>query len=131
MMALDSVSLLLSKEMPVQASTTMSPMLREYVGIGTLGAEKLAAPNTTAAGRQDHKLVQTGWKLDDISRTADSVLSSAARLQKEISLETKYWAEVLAVSERGWSVSRLPHERHTLGVTFGFSEGELEALDTA
>jgi mediator of RNA polymerase II transcription subunit 17 len=53
----------------------------------------------------------------------DSILASASRLEKEIELETRYWQQVLAVSENGWSVCRLPNEKHTLGVRFGFSEG--------
>lgn len=90
--------------------------------MGTLGATKLATSNLSEARLQDNKIVSTGWKFTDIDRTVNSVLTSASRLQKEISLETKYWAEVLAVSDSGWAVSRVPHERHTLGVRYGFSE---------
>ncbi|KAL1871981.1 hypothetical protein VTK73DRAFT_1811 [Phialemonium thermophilum] len=126
LLTLDFVSLLLSKETPVQAGTTLSKELREMVGIGTLGATSLAAPNLTETKIRDNKLVATGRKLLDINKTADTVLSAATRLQNEISLETKYWAEVLAVSDSGWSVSRLPRERHTMGVKFGFSESAPE-----
>lgn len=124
MLTLEFVSLLLSKETPVQASVTLSPALREMVGIGTLGATNLSSSNLSRERVQENKLVATGRKLLDINKTADSILSAASRLQKEISLETKYWAEVRAVSDSGWSVSRVPHEPHTMGVKFGFSECE-------
>lgn len=125
MLTLDFISLLLSKETPVQAGLTLSDVLRSTVGIGTLGADKLAASNMTDEKVQDNKLVATGWKFVEINNTVESLMHSATRLQKEIDLETKYWGEVLAASENGWAVSRLPHERHTLGVKYGFEEAAL------
>lgn len=122
MLALDFVSLLITKENPRPAQDTVSPALRDLVGIGSLGADKLAASNVIPQRLLDNKLVATGWKLTDIDRTVNSVLTSASRLQKEISVETKYWAEVLAVSEKGWAVTRVPNEPETLGVRYGFSE---------
>lgn len=123
-MALDFVSLLLSKETPVQADMTLTPQLRELVGIGTLGATNLSSSNQSRERLQDKKLVATGRKLLDINMAADSILSAASRLQKEISLETKYWAEVRAVSDSGWTVCRMPQDTQTMGVKFGFSECE-------
>lgn len=54
---------------------------------------------------------------------ADSLLKSATRLEQEMERETTYWEKILAVKEQGWSVCRLPREKHTLGVKYGFSEG--------
>ncbi|KAI2632818.1 subunit 17 of mediator complex-domain-containing protein [Xylaria nigripes] len=122
MQALNSISLLLSKEAPVQAGTTLSPALRDLVGIGTLGASKLKEPNVTEAQIHDELSVATGWRVMGITSMADSVLAAAERLEKEIELETKYWADVLAVSDDGWAVCALPQEPHTLGVRFGFAE---------
>ncbi|KAI0967863.1 subunit 17 of mediator complex-domain-containing protein [Xylaria arbuscula] len=122
MLALDSISLLLSKEAPVQAGSTLSPALRDLVGIGTLGASKLREPNTTEAQIQDDLSVVTGWRVMGINNMVDSVLAAAERLEKEIEIETKYWADILAVSDDGWTVCALPQEPHTLGVRFGFAE---------
>lgn len=122
MLALDSISLLLSKENPVQAGTTLSPALRDLVGIGTLGASKLKEPNITEAQIQNDLSVATGWRVMGINSMVDSILAAAERLEKEIELETKYWADVLAVSDDGWTVCALPQEPYTLGVRFGFSE---------
>ncbi|KAI3330639.1 subunit 17 of mediator complex-domain-containing protein [Ustulina deusta] len=126
MLALDSISLLLSKEAPVQAGTTLSPALRDLVGIGTLGASKLKEPNVTEAQIQDDLSVATGWRVMGINDMVDSVLAAAERLEKEIELETKYWADILAVSDDGWTVCALPQEPHTLGVRFGFAESAAE-----
>lgn len=131
MLSVDFISLLLSKELPSQAGATVSPALRDLVGLGTLGADKLAASNIDEARLRDNKLVATGCKFADIDRTVESVLTSASRLQKEISVETRYWAEVLAVSDKGWAVTRVPNEPETLGVRYGFSEAAPDFRNTS
>jgi mediator of RNA polymerase II transcription subunit 17 len=124
MFALDFVSLLISKDQPNQASLSISPFLREHVGMGTLGADKVQASKVTEAQKEDSKRIAKGWKIQNLNKTADSILASATRLEKEIELETAYWKQVLAISENGWAICRLPNEKHTLGVRFGFSEGK-------
>ncbi|KAI5867456.1 subunit 17 of mediator complex-domain-containing protein [Durotheca rogersii] len=126
MLSLDFVSLLLSKETPVQAGTTLSSALRDLVGIGTLGASKLKESNVTDARRQDDLAVAKGWRVMGIDNMVDSIVASAEKLEKEMELETKYWADVLSVSESNWAVCALPQERHTLGVRFGFAESASE-----
>jgi mediator of RNA polymerase II transcription subunit 17 len=42
--------------------------------------------------------------------------------------EAQYWKKAFALKEKGWTVMRMPRERHTLGVKFGFSEGLLYPL---
>lgn len=123
MFALDFVSLLISKDQPNQASLSISPFLRDHVGMGTLGADKVHASRTTDTQKIDNKRIAKGWKIQTLNRTADSILASATRLEKEIGLETAYWKQVLAISENGWAICRLPNEKHTLGVRFGFTEG--------
>ncbi|KAK4239172.1 subunit 17 of mediator complex-domain-containing protein [Achaetomium macrosporum] len=127
LLALDFVSLLLSKENPAQAVATFSPGLRDIVGIGTLGASMLEAPTTLAHSRvPDNKLVAIGKRLMDLNRAADTALAASKRLQREIGFETKYWSEVLAVSEDGWRTFRIPYEPQTMGVKFGFSNAAPE-----
>ena len=41
-----------------------------------------------------------------------------------MNLEARYWEDVLAVKQKGWSVCRYPRERQTLGVRYGFLECE-------
>ncbi|KAH6648771.1 subunit 17 of mediator complex-domain-containing protein [Truncatella angustata] len=126
MLSLDFISLLLSKEMPNQANMTLSPALRDLVGFGVLGASRLHESNLTPARIQDDLTVATGWRLMGTNKMVDSVLEAAERLEKEISLETKYWADVLAVSDNGWTVASLPYEPHSLGVRYGFAESAPE-----
>jgi mediator of RNA polymerase II transcription subunit 17 len=127
MFALDFVSLLLSKENPAQAVATFSPGLRDMVGIGTLGASMLEAPTILAHSRvPDNKLVAIGKRLMDLNKAADTALAASKRLQREIGFETKYWSEVLGVSEAGWQTFRMPYEPQTLGVKFGFSNAAPE-----
>lgn len=124
MISLDFISLLLSKDTPIQASTSLSPSLRELAGMGTLGAEKTQEARITEEQKQENKKIAKGWKASNLSKTVDSILASATRLEKEIGAETKYWEQVLAISESGWAVCRLPQEKHTLGVRFGFLDGQ-------
>lgn len=130
MLALDFISLILTKQDPTQISS-ISPTLRELVGLGVLSVDKLAKPNMTEARLQDTKAVATGWKLADIDRSVDSLLTSASRLQKEMTIEAKYWADVLAVSDKGWTVTHVPNEPQNLGVRYGFSEASSDFRSTS
>lgn len=121
MLTVDFVSLLLSKYEP-RALGTLSSTLRDLVGFGTLGATEIKESNITEARRHDDLTVATGWRIIGVNNMVDSVVAAAEKLEKEMELEAKYWADILAVSENGWSVCALPHEPHTLGVRFGFSE---------
>lgn len=94
------------------------------VPIGTLGMDKINARDTrlTIARRDDNKVIGKGWKIQALDRSVDSILAAATRLEREIDRETKYWEEILAVDQKGWKTCKLPQERHTLGVRFGFFE---------
>ena len=125
-MALDFVSLLLSKETPRQAELSMSPYLKQNAPMGSLGVDKLQEPPPLSeAETRDRDLISRGWKLEGLNSAADSLLQSANKLEKEMEQEVRYWEQVLSVNEKGWSICRLPRERHTLGVRYGFAEGEL------
>ncbi|KJZ72564.1 hypothetical protein HIM_08088 [Hirsutella minnesotensis 3608] len=126
MLTLDSLSLLLSKQNPTTASLTLSQQLREMVGIGTLGADRLDEPNTIEAKTRDLEQVATGWTLLEINKTRDAAEEASALLDREVEIESKYWEDVMAVKKAGWSMCRVPQERHTLGVRFGFSEASPE-----
>lgn len=81
-------------------------------------ATKEAEPEETS-----NDLVGLGWRMRSLTRSATSLLTSAARLQQEMERESAYWQQVLEVKEAGWPVSRLPGDRQALGVRFGFAEG--------
>lgn len=87
--------------------------------------DKLASTLLNETQKQEQRRIARGWKAQDLKKAADSVLASANRLEKEMDLEIKYWEQILAVSEDGWPMCRMPDERHVLGVRFGFPECEL------
>lgn len=103
---------------------TLSQGLREMVGIGTMSADKLDDSNVTPAKVKEREEVAVGWTLMEINKTRDAADAASSFLQREIAAEGKYWEEIVAVQKSGWSISKVPQERHSLGVRFGFSEGK-------
>lgn len=115
------MSLLLSKEAP-RAEASISPFLKSAVPTGSLDFDRSQASQPTQAQEEQIKTVATGWNLTSLNSAADKLLGAAQRLEKEMEKETKYWNQILSVSQKGWSTCRMPRERHTVGVRFGFSE---------
>ena len=103
----------------------MSPYLKEHIPLGSLAVEISQLPAPTAGQKHDDGLLALGWKMRSLGTTADSLLGSAIKLEAEIEKETIYWEEVLEVKRKGWPICRLPNERSTLGVRYGFGEGVL------
>lgn len=121
-MALDFISLLLSKDAPKQADQTMSPHLKQFVKPATLGMDMWQnMPVDKEIQDTDHAIAR-GYRMDSLQTCATSLLDAASRLEKTVRRETRYWENVLSVSERGWSICRMPREKHNLGVRFGFLE---------
>ncbi|KAF9890475.1 RNA polymerase II mediator complex subunit [Aspergillus nanangensis] len=122
MFALDFVSLLLSKQQPRQAETSMSAFLKQTAPLGSLDAEVVHPPPKPESAAVDTKTVSRGWRLQNFNAGANRLLDAATRLETEVASETRYWNEVLAVKEKGWKVCRLPRDRQALGVQYGFME---------
>ncbi|KAJ6153564.1 hypothetical protein N7470_006523 [Penicillium chermesinum] len=114
MFALDFVSLLLSKHAPRQAETSMSPFLKQVAPLGSLNGE-VAALNDIAT-------VSRGWRIQNFNSASSKLLDAASRLDSEVTAESRYWNEVLAVKAKGWKICRLPQNRQALGVQYGFLE---------
>lgn len=127
--ALDFISLLISQNAPVQAQQTLSPYIKSALPLGVLGADIVQESQKTDTEKHDESLVAVGLKLQSLNSTADYLLKSATRLEQEIELETNYWEQVLAVKDHGWSLCRLPNEKHTLGVKYGFGEAYSDFRD--
>lgn len=129
--ALDFTSLILSGQVPKQqVESTISPFLKQMIPLATLGAEVGQAPSMTERIKGDSELVSTGWKLQSLSKAADSLLKSASRLEEDMVLEAKYWEDVISIKSKGWSICRLPRERQTLCVRYGFAEGKFSFPST-
>lgn len=168
MIAVDFVSLLLSKDRPTQALQTLSPIVRDKAGIGTLSAGRIANAAQAARALQsqtggggggggssglsaaevqaldettrfnaqrliEHKTECVGWQLLAMDRASEVLKVGRKRLRAEMRREEKYWSEVLAVRDKGWTLSRMPGQRRVLRVKFGFSESapDLRALSFA
>lgn len=123
--ALDFVSLLLTKHNSRQAEASMSPFLKQNIPLGTLEPQKGRFAGPSAAEKRKIELVSAGWKVESLGSSAEHLLGAASRLQKEAARESKYWEQVSRIRAKGWAVSRVPQERHTLGVRFGFPEASL------
>jgi hypothetical protein len=124
--ALDFISLLLTKYAPKQAETSISPFLKGTLPLASLGAEVVQPAFISEAKRQNEKMASTGWKLQALNSAADSILKSATKLEEEMKQEARYWDQILAIKDKGWVISRMPRERHTLGVRLGFLESPTE-----
>ncbi|KAK1149655.1 RNA polymerase II mediator complex subunit [Aspergillus melleus] len=122
MFALDFVSLLLSKHTPRQSETSMSAYLKQVAPLGSLNSEIVEPPPKPDSVLRDTKTVSRGWRMQNFNSAANKLLDCASRLDSEVTSETKYWNEVLAVKAKGWKVCRLPRERQALGVQYGFME---------
>lgn len=122
MFALDFISLLLSKNAPRQAETSMSPYLKQIAPLGSLNADVVNPPSKSELVTKDISSVSRGWRIQNFNSASSKLLKAAARLETEVASETRYWNEVLAVKDKGWKVCRLPRERQALGVQYGFIE---------
>lgn len=128
-MALDFTSLLLSLRTPGPAGLTMSSTLKENIPMGSLGSEVVQSQKKSSIAKEQDTMLLMGWRMQSLNTAADTLLQSATRLEDEIGKETRYWNQILAVKDRGWSLSRLPREKHTLGVHYGFAEARASFRD--
>ncbi|KAK2075275.1 hypothetical protein P8C59_009415 [Phyllachora maydis] len=77
--ALDFISLLLSKQNPAFARETLSPGLRDLVGIGTLGTTILENPTTLMQERvAEFKEMEMGRRLLDLQSMASNLQAQEA-----------------------------------------------------
>lgn len=123
------MSLVLTKYKVRQAEVTLSPFLKETVPTASLGTEVISQPAYPKSQKQNDEFASMGCKLQSLCSAADTILKSATKLENEMKLEAKYWKQVLSVSEKGWCISRVPKEKQTLGVRFGFLESPAEFRD--
>lgn len=120
--ALDLMSLVVSKENPKAAQVTMGKHVRENIPPGTIGVDMWQRMPVDQAREAQNALLATNVKMEGLQSSADSLLGSAKRMEENVRRETEYWDQVLSISERGWNVCLVPGQQHRLGVRFGFSE---------
>lgn len=118
--SLDFVSLLESAHNSA-GGVTVSEVLKQSVPLGSLGTDMWHRMPEDKPRRAQEELIATSVRLRGLQSSADALVSAAARLKDNAEKETKYWEEILAISDKGWSVSRIRRDSHMLGVHFGFS----------
>jgi mediator of RNA polymerase II transcription subunit 17 len=79
---------------------------------------------------QEHKdkqeIVAKGSRMEALDLAADEILKAARKLEKEVRRETKYWQEIVSVSDKGWPIQRLRQNARYVpfGVRYGLPEGQ-------
>lgn len=71
------------------------------------------------------EVVAKGARMEALDAAADDILKAAKQFEKEVRRETKYWQEIVSVSEKGWPIQRLrQNARHVpFAVRYGAPEG--------
>jgi mediator of RNA polymerase II transcription subunit 17 len=61
-----------------------------------------------------------------LDSATDEILKAAKRLEKEVRRETKYWQEIMSISDKGWPIQRLRQNMRNVpfAVRYGHSEGK-------
>ncbi|KAF1947969.1 hypothetical protein EJ02DRAFT_449434 [Clathrospora elynae] len=136
--ALDLLSLVLSQDTNKRNLSTFSQTFREQglnqgIPFGSFGISK---ENHEFHNRKpeelqriqelEHKqkVVAQGARMEALDSAVDEILQAAKQLEKEVRRQTKYWQEIVAVSDQGWPLQRLrQNARHVpFGVRYGLPE---------
>ncbi|KAH3907560.1 mediator of RNA polymerase II transcription subunit 17 [Parastagonospora nodorum] len=75
------------------------------------------------AHRQE--LVSKGARMEALDRATDDILKAARKLEKEVRRETKYWQEIVSISDKGWPIQRVRQDMRN--VPFAVRYGHPEA----
>jgi mediator of RNA polymerase II transcription subunit 17 len=106
-MTADFVSLLTSGY-HASAEQTMSADLKKVIPPGSFAYDKWA--NMPPPSEKKTSLAEAaarGARHASLAKSASELLDAAARLADDVRRETVYWAQVLRVKERGWTVARM------------------------
>lgn len=125
LLGLDYVSFLVSLHNPDTGNLSMSPALKQSVPAGSLGFDKIQRKLDPKALKDD-ETVSRAWKIEGLNSAADAFLAASRKLGDEVEKEGRYWEQVLAIRDEGWVITRMPRERQTLGVRYGFAESAAE-----
>ncbi|KAL5115739.1 RNA polymerase II mediator complex subunit [Pleosporales sp. CAS-2024a] len=134
----DLISLVLSADPNKRSLANFSHTIRtqgldQGLPFGSFGASKedhtqhVRPPHERAilaeyAQRQE--LVAKGARMDALDRATDDILKAARKLEKEVRRETKYWQEIVSISDKGWPIQRLRQNMRNVpfAVRYGLPE---------
>lgn len=121
-LSLDFVSLLISCQRPAAGTTSMSPLLKQRVAVGSLGADLLY----TTVSEEDPK-VTAGWKINCLNDASQQLKNVAHRVQTEVEKEETYWKGISRLAENGESLFKIRKgELRGLGIKYGFADAGSE-----
>jgi mediator of RNA polymerase II transcription subunit 17 len=142
--ALDLVSLVLSADPNKRAPSSFSQRFRAEgldrgFSFGTMGLAKenhehdivkTAELERRAEQHKKQDLVAKAARLEALDTATDEILKAAKNLEKEVRKETKYWQEIVSISDKGWSIHRMRAQRQPapFAVRYGFPEGTWSAF---
>jgi mediator of RNA polymerase II transcription subunit 17 len=74
---------------------------------------------------QRQELVSKGSRMEALDRATDDILKAARKLEKEVRRETKYWQEIVSISDKGWPIQRVRQNVRNVpfAVRYGHPEG--------
>ncbi|KAF1842510.1 mediator of RNA polymerase II transcription subunit 17 [Cucurbitaria berberidis CBS 394.84] len=139
--ALDLISLVLSQDPNKRSAASFSHTFREMglsqgIPFGSFGISRenhefhVRKPDEILRlqEQEDRQVVAAkGSRMESLDSAVDEILKAAKKLEKEVRRETKYWKEIVSVSDKGWPIQRLrQNARH---VPFGVRYGLPEASD--
>jgi hypothetical protein len=75
-------------------------------------------------------LVAKAARMEALDTATDEILKAAKNLEKEVRKETKYWQEIVSISDKGWPIHRTRADRlpAPFAVRYGFPEGTRLAM---
>ncbi|KAF2865881.1 subunit 17 of mediator complex-domain-containing protein [Massariosphaeria phaeospora] len=135
--ALDLVALMLSRDPTKVLDNSFSAHFKaQNVPKGAFGVDRGTPPDRSdqhdeslrnAEDERRHQLVARGSSMDALDWATDNILKAATELETGVRKETKYWAEIMSISEKGWSIQR--SRRGVRHAPFAVRYGHSEASD--
>ncbi|KAF2204824.1 hypothetical protein GQ43DRAFT_363773 [Delitschia confertaspora ATCC 74209] len=122
---LDLIALALSKGNPRVTDQFLSPPIkqlnvpREAFGLASAREEEVGPTE-----ERKREILAKGTRMKALESSANNILKAAMQLETEVRKETKYWDQVLSISEKGWALRRLRRDvKHSpLAVRYGYTE---------
>jgi mediator of RNA polymerase II transcription subunit 17 len=77
--------------------------------------------------KQRQELVAKGARMDALDTATNEILQAAKNLEREVRRETKYWKEIVSISDKGWPIQRVRQNTRNVpfAVRYGLPEGTL------
>lgn len=112
----------MKRDRPQYAEQTMSPSLKQFLPVGTLGFDIIPNKESDQNKESDDEAVSFGWTLKSLSNVASRLAQAGNELEASVQSEKQYWDEIVSLKEDGWNVMRVPNEPAVHRVRFASLE---------